>query len=66
MPYCHDIERFPGGMNLFKVNNKHTSAKFCKLEQSFSQRSVHVFIMFVIQKNIFLFVLTNIAFLLQP
>ena len=57
MPYCNDIERFPVGIILFKVNSKHTRAKFCKLEQSFSQRCVHVFL---IQKNIFLFVWNNI------
>ena len=38
MPYCNDIEHFPGGINLFKVNNEYTRAKFYKLEQSFSQR----------------------------
>ena len=59
MPYCYDIEPFPGGINLSKVNNKHTTAKFYKLEQSFSQRCVHAF---VIQKNIFLFVLNKINF----
>ena len=59
MPYCNDIESFPGGINLFKVNNKHTSAKFCKLEQRFCQRFVHVFL---IQKNNFLFVLSKINF----
>ena len=59
MPYCNDIERFPGGIDLFKVNNKHTRVKFCKLEQSLSQRCVHDFL---IQKNIFLFVLNNINF----
>ena len=59
MPYCNDFEYFPWGINLFKVNNKHTRAKFCKLEQSFSQGYIHVFLM---QKNIFLFVLSNINF----
>ena len=56
MPYCKDIERFPGGINLFNVNNKHTRAKFCNLGQSFSQRCVYVF---QIQKNISLFSLNN-------
>ena len=59
MPYCNDIERFPGDINWFKVNSKHTRAKFCKLEQSFSQGCVHVFL---IKKNIFLFALNNINF----
>ena len=59
MPYCNDIEHFPRGINLFKANNKHTRAKFRKLEQSFSQRCVHVFL---IEKNIFLLVLNNLNF----
>ena len=45
MPYFNDIERFSEGINLFKFNNKHTRAKVFKLEQSFSQRCVHVFLM---------------------
>ena len=48
--YCDDIDCFPGAINLFKVNNKQARANFCKLEQSFSQRCVHVFLM---QKNSF-------------
>ena len=50
MSYYHHIKRFPGGIYLVKVNNKRTRAKFCKLEQRFSQRFVHVFL---IHKNIF-------------
>ena len=49
----------PLGINLFKINNKQTRAKFCKLKQSFSQSCAHVF---HILKNIFLFVLNNISF----
>ena len=59
MLYCNDIEGFPGGINLLEVNNKHTREKFCTLEQSVSQRCVHVFL---IQTNIFLFVLNKINF----
>ena len=59
MSYCNDIERFPGVINLFKVNNKHTRAKFFKFEQRFGQRCVHIFLM---QKKMFLFVLNNINF----
>ena len=59
MPNFNDIERFPEGIYLFKVNNKHTRVKFYKLEQNFSQRCVYVFLM---HKNIFLFILNNINF----
>ena len=59
MPYIKDITHFPGDIYFFTVNNRHTRAKFCKLDQSFSQ---HLFMIVLYIRISFIFALSNVIF----
>ena len=59
MPYINDIAHFPGDIYFFTVNNRHTRAKFCKLDQSFSQ---HLFMIALYIRISFIFALSNVIF----